>query len=101
MKLPNFNTKILELTQMQSAWASIIEPFLSRPSNSSNILKNVVLVTGVNYIEHKLGRPLQGWKIVRQRASAAIYDNQDSNVHPEATLWLVSSANVVIDLEIF
>lgn len=91
----------LTLQDTQVKWASIIDPVVANPANNSLILQNVSLVTGSNVINHNLGQPLQGWKIVRQRATAAIHDNQDSNQMPQLTLVLVSSAPVSIDLEVY
>lgn len=85
----------------QDKWASILNPLIKNPSNNKNILKNVQLSAGTNVINHGLGAVLQGWNPVRIRASATFYDLQDSNQMPDLTLVLVSSANVVIDLEVF
>lgn len=82
-------------------WASAIEPLLSNPANNSIILKNVVLVSGTNVINHRLGQKLSGWKTTRVRAAAMIYDTQDSNPTPALTLVLIASAPVTIDLEVF
>lgn len=91
----------LDLTATQNRWASVIEPVISNPANNSLLLKNVVLASGTNVINHRLGRKLQGWVIVRKRGPAAIYDNQDGNQIPELTLVLVSDAAVTVDLEVF
>jgi hypothetical protein len=101
MQLPSFNTSDQVLTLVQSKWSSILNPFIANPTNNKSILKNVSLTTGSNTINHLLGHKLQGWSIVRQRAAASIYDNQDNNQNPEQTLILISSANVVVDLEVF
>jgi hypothetical protein len=101
MLLPQFKTDDQDLSLMQNRWASILNPLLSNPSLNSSILKNVSLSTGSNIIPHRLGRVLQGWRIVRQRASASIYDNQDNNQMPQFNLTLVSSAPVTVDLEVF
>lgn len=85
----------------QTQWAQQIDPILARPANQSNILPNVKLTTGTNAVNHLLGRKLQGWNPVRIRSAATFYDQQDSNQHPELTLILISSADVVIDLEVF
>lgn len=82
-------------------WASILNPIVNNPANNSLILKNQALVIGSNVINHKLGRKLQGWKLVRVRAAANIYDNQDFNQMPQLTLYLVSDADVVVDIEVF
>lgn len=99
--LPQYQTDNKVLSLMQNVWSSIINPFLSNPSLQSNILKNVSLVTGSNTINHLLGRNLQGWRIIRLRAAASIYDAQDSNPRPNLTLILVASAPVVADIEVF
>jgi len=44
---------------------------------------------------------LTGWNPTRIRASATIFDTQDSNQTPQLTLNLVASANVVVDLLVF
>lgn len=101
MALPSFNTNIRELSLMQSAWATQLNPVLANPLTSSVILQNVSLSTGDNVINTTLGRKLQGWYIVRQRAAASIYDKQDSNNMPALTLVLNASAPVVVDLAVF
>jgi hypothetical protein len=66
------------------------------------LLEDVVVTTGsVQAIPHQLGRVLIGWMVVRQRASAIIWDTQDDNTNPSATLFLNSSATVTVDLWVF
>ncbi len=91
----------LTLTQTQQQWASQLDPVLKNPTTNPGLLQNVALINGTTVVNHMLGQPLQGWKIVRQRAAASIYDQQDSNQTPQLTLVLVSSAAVVVDLEVF
>lgn len=91
----------LNLAQTTNTWASALDPLLSRPANNSIILKNVSLVAGTNVVNHLLGRNLQGWNPTRIRASATIYDTQDTNQTPQLTLVLVASAPVVCDIEVF
>src|ERR1700691_5340345 len=87
--------------QMSTKWSAIINPFLQNPLNNASILKNVSLTAGSNTINHGLGQTLQGWYIIRQRASSQIYDTQDSNPTPAITLILQASAPVVVDLVVF
>lgn len=84
-----------------TTWAQALDPVINNPLNKVSILKNQSLVTGTNVINHKLGRQLQGWFLVRQRAAASIYDTQDSNQMPQLTLTLESSAPVVVDIGVF
>lgn len=101
MSLPIYSTSVRELSMLQTQWASQINPVLANPILNNNILKNVSLVAGSNTINHLLSRKLQGWIIVRQRALASIYDNQDSNPNPAQTLILTSNNPVVVDLVVF
>lgn len=102
MTLPQFQSSDRNFQMMQNAWASQLDPILRNPATQSLLLKNVTLLTGTtNTINHLLGRVLQGWKIIRQRAAASIYDTQDLNASPQLTLTLITSANVVVDLEVF
>lgn len=99
--LPQFQNDDQDFQLMQSRWATIINPLLGNPSLNTSILKNVALKAGSNVIAHKLGRVLQGWRIVRQRQAASIYDNQDAQQLPQFNLTLVTDNPVVVDLEIF
>lgn len=93
--------KKLEWSLAQDRWASQLNPLLTNPSLDSTVIKNVSLAVGNNVINHKLGRKLQGWRLVRQRAQANIWDAQDNNQMPELTLVLASDAIVSIDIEVF
>lgn len=99
--LPKFQTTDQSLSLLQASWAALINPLLNRPQLNSIILPSVSLTTGSNTIAHRLGRVLQGWSVTRQRSAATIYDNQDANSTPDLTLILVSSANVVVNIECF
>ena len=101
MELPYFQTNIKELSLMMTTWRATLNALLALPQNQSVILKKVPLNNGVTNVNHLLGRTLIGWKIVRQRASASIWDSQDSNQTPAATLVLNSNAAVTVDIEVF
>ncbi len=100
-KLPIIQSDSEQLTMLQTRWASILGPLLANPSLNSAVLKQVQLSTGSNVINHMLGRKLQGWKLVRQRGAANVYDTQDTNSMPQLTLQLESSAPVSVDIEVF
>lgn len=101
MALTSFNTKIHELSLMQSSWAKDLDPVLSNPIVNGILLKNVSLTTGVNRIPHKLNRNLIGWIITRNRGPQYIYDQQDSEQMPAQFLKLYVGSNVKIDLYVF
>ena len=66
------------------------------------LVKSVSLLSASTVkVAHKLGRPVIGWIVVRQRGNAAIWDVQDSNPSPSLTLDLNCSSNVTVDLWVF
>lgn len=101
MSLPNFQSDDQVFQLMQNAWATQLNPLLKNPLSNGIILQSQSLATGANVVNHKLGRKLQGWFMVRQRASANIFDTQDTNTSPTLTLNLTSSAPVVVDIYVF
>jgi hypothetical protein len=101
MQLPLFKTEIQEFSLLQTKWKSILDPLLGNVSVQSIMLPEVTLLNGTTVINHRLGRKLIGWRIVRQRAQASIYDLQDLNQSPQLTLVLSSNAQVIVDLEVF
>ena len=101
MSLAKFQSEDKSLMLLQTAWASVLDPLLKNATNNCSVLSSVQLQVGSNVINHKLGRKLQGWSIVRQRAAASVFDTQDVNPTPALTLTLTSSAAVVVDLLVF
>jgi hypothetical protein len=102
MQLPKFGTSDKSLALLQTQWAQFLNPIISLPMLQQNTLTKVTLTAGVtNNINHMLGRELVGWMITRKRASATIYDTQDSNNAPQNTLQLITDNDVVVDLVVF
>lgn len=103
MSLPQFQNDDRAFQLMQSSWASQLDPMLLNPLNRVTILKNVSLLSASNpnVVNHLLQRNLQGWFVIRQRASAIVWDSQDSNQTPSLTLNLRASADVTVDLAVF
>lgn len=101
MNLPIQQTDDQNLMLMQNRWASIINPVLSQPINSGILLNQLVLSSGDNVINHKLGRKLQGWVVVGNDSTVTFYDNQASNQQPQLTLILNSSGSCLINLLVF
>jgi hypothetical protein len=99
--LPVFNSKNQELMLLQTSWKTILAPGLRNPLMQGTLLKGISLQTGVNTVNHTLGRPLIGWFITRQNALSDIYDGQDTNQTPNLTLTLISAAVVTVDVYVF
>lgn len=90
-----------ELNRVQDNIDTAFNPFLNSEIVDGILLTNIPLVTGVNEINHKLGRILQGWIPVGQSANANIWDSQATNIRKARTLILNSSANLTISLWVF
>jgi hypothetical protein len=84
------------VNQLQSDLRTVLGGVASTPVT----LTEVSLVAGSNLIATTLNTPLNGWRIIRQRAASNIYDAQDTNPN-KAYLQLIVSAPVVVDLEVF
>lgn len=89
------------INSLQNNIESSIQSLIEKSQNDSQVLTNIRLEAGNNVINHKLNKKLSGWKVVRKRSAANIYDDQDNNNSPQLTLILVSDAAVTIDLEVF
>jgi len=90
------------INTLQTNVGNSINTILAKPQVDSSVLTSVTLVPGQNnVINHKLNRTLLGWKIVRVRNQAQISDTQDANPQPNLTLWLSTSALVIVDIEVF
>lgn len=91
----------LPLEQMQTKWASQLNPILSNELLAGQMLSNVALINGTTAVNHGLGRKLTGWFVVGKTAFADIHDNQASNQHPDLTLSLTADAATTVALWVF
>lgn len=95
------------INQLQDNTANLLDPVATIVQDSAllagKILTNVKLQASSNTIKHTLGRNIKGWFIVRQRASAIIYDTQDTVPAEQQSviLKLTSSAIVTVDIYVF
>lgn len=102
--LPKFNVTNVQdpdLATVQRNLVRVLQPVFNTPTLGGNLLTEQTLSIGLNSINHGLGRNLNGWQIVRQRAQANIWDSQDVNKTPQLTLALNSSAAVICDIYVF
>jgi hypothetical protein len=89
------------ISRFQDSVEEVLKDISKAPFLDGVLIPDIALVTGVNVIQHKLGRKLRGWYITRQRASATIWDGQDTNLLPDRTLVLETSADVTVDIWAF
>lgn len=98
INLPQFQGGDTPFQLMQSAWTSVLNPFLRRPVLNGVLLQGVELAVGDTVISHKLGRAPQGWIISDIDGAAQIY--RDAPFNP-LTLTLNSDAVVSVNLYIY
>ena len=89
------------LNNLSANLSDIFDGVSADPQINGILLPGISLASGSNQIAHTLGKRLIGWQITRQRASATVYDAQDSQPLPSTYLTLVASAPVVVDLLVF
>jgi len=92
------------LNQVQQNLAKSINPLFVNPIINGNLLPDIILTTGDNYIEHKLGRALIGWIVVRRSdGTSQIFDKQStlSETLQTTQLLLNSSGSVLVSLYVF
>lgn len=92
------------LNIIQENVAQSLNPLIQKVQNDSTILTNVFLKAGqVNKINHTLGRKLLGYNVMlKGKPSTAIISNdQDSNSTPQLTLWLWTTIDATINLEVY
>lgn len=82
-------------------WAATLNPIISNPLFSGNLLQGVDLATGANTINHGLGDKLQGYIVVLNSANVTFYDSQKSNPRPQLTLILNASGPTTVSIYVF
>lgn len=98
MALPIFQSDSQPLQLMQTRWASELNPFLKLPISSPSLLSNISIVSGVNVINHRLGRKPQGWIVSDINAAVTLFRSADFN---DLTLTLTSSGAATVALMVY
>lgn len=86
---------------LQDATEASLKTILDKQIVDGRLIEGVTLVSGDNDIEHKLSRDLRGYLVVRQSASASIYDKQSLVLQPNRFLRLNASTNLTVSLWVF
>lgn len=89
------------INQLQQNINQVLNPIANNPLVNGSILTSITLIAGLNTINHGLGRTLQGWFLVRNKASSVVHDNQAQNPNTDLTLLLVSTAATIVDVYVF
>jgi hypothetical protein len=90
-----------EQTKMQDYVSNALIPLVRNPLLGGLLLKGVQLSSGTNFVNHRLGRPLQGWVLTRKKANVTVWDDQDNNTNVSTTLKLETSGAITVDIYVF
>lgn len=89
------------IRQLQDATERTVNSIAGRRIVDGVLIEDIELSSGDNTIEHKLGRILRGYIVVRRSAACDVYDKQDTNDLDDKTLILNSSAAATVALWVF
>lgn len=92
--------KKLKLDDMQTTWATALDPVISNILVNGQLLRNIPLAIGSNAISHSLQRNLNGWFLVSPKGSAVVYQAAQQP-NPTLTLTVIASAAITTDLWVF
>jgi hypothetical protein len=90
----------LDIQEMQTRWASILNPIIANPILNGIELDNVQLTTGTNVINHRLSRQMQGWFVTDINAAITYY-RPDTSPFNKTTLTLVASGPARVNLWVY
>lgn len=96
--LPTFIFDNSTLSRLQTQWKAILDPVVASPVTNPTLLRNVVLKTGVNTINHTLQATQQGWLVTDVNAAITLYRSAPFN---DLTLTLTASGPAVISLLVY
>lgn len=96
--LPIFKSEDQDFMLLQTKWASQLNPVLNNPVTNPVILKDIPLTTGVNVINHRLQRQMQGWIVTDINAPITLYRSAALN---NITLTLTASAPAVVTIAVY
>jgi len=90
------------IRQLQDATDTVFKDISDRQIVDGNILEGIEITGGTpKVIDHKLGRELIGWQVVRKNVTTDIWDSQDTNATPILNLILNATNTVTISLWVF
>jgi len=88
--------------RLQDSIAQSFQQFEKLPQLDSVIVKDITLSSAIdNLVEHKLGREIVGWQIIRQNANAVVYESTTINTTPSSFVILKASATCTVSILFF
>lgn len=92
-------TNNVELQKVQENVGEALQPIIKSAILNGAQLDNISLASGNNTIEHRLGKKLSGWIVVKKDSGALIYEVESD--FPSRILVLNSSSQCNISLWVY
>lgn len=102
--IPSFRRTLVkdgDLRLVQDSVDKVLGVISKKEILDGQLLKDVGVSTQTVFLEHKLGREVQGYIVVKNNAAAHVYDEQDLNPTPTKTLALKSNTTAIVSLWVF
>lgn len=91
-----------DLSRFQDRVREAVNPVLALPQLGGRTVSVTLQPTpDPTFINHGLGRRIQGWQVVRLKGQTTVWDEQDDESLPEKRLRLRSSAASEVEAEIY
>lgn len=94
-----------ELEQVQTNVSNTLAPILKSLIIDGVLVKDIELVSGVNRVNHTLGRPLEGWIIVDRNTAATVFKTVPTaaanTITDSSTISFTSSGTVIVSIWFF
>jgi hypothetical protein len=95
-----------DLEQVQSNISNTIAPVLKSLIVDGVLVKDIVLASGVNRVNHTLGRPPEGWIIVDRNSAATVFKTVPvagtaNTITDSSTISLTASGAVTVSIWFF
>lgn len=94
--------RIYDLRTVQDNVALVLDEIADKAHLDSFLLEGITVSTTETLVQHKLGRKVRGWHIVRKNGYADVKDNiDDTTADLNKFLPLLAESEVTISLVVF
>jgi len=102
--IPSFKktrTDDASLRQVQDSIDLVFGQIIRRKILDGVLIENVSLVSGTNIVSHTLGRPINGFLVVRRNANEEVWNSTTDRINESLAVALDASGTVTVSLWFF
>jgi hypothetical protein len=85
---------------LQFSVADSYDDLIDVPLNAGQLIGPIEISTGLNVVQHKLGRVFRGWIVVRKNADIRLWEPVTQTT-PGSTIALQSSGDGIVTFFVF